>query len=840
MKLRLLSTLCLPLLLVGTALADDTELTAQTPPANSIWLENLNLSLALTKMGVARAGHSYYNQPINLSGVIYTHGVGISGESEMTIELNGGATEFQAQVGVDDEVKKMGNVSFTVVVDGRTAFESGPIHGGDPSQFVRVDLKGARTLVLKVDNVGLADYGNNADWAGAFIRLVPNKAMPAMTGPPQTVSFPAILPSDPKPAINGPTLLGASPGKPFFYRIPATGSGILTFAAATLPPGLKLDAKSGVIAGQMAQEGTFPIHVTVSNTAGKAQKTLSLRCAPDALALTPPMGWSAYELFGDSTSDAKVREAAQWLVKSGLVAHGYRTILLGDAWQGKRDAKGALQPNARFPNMKALGDYLHSLGLQFGIHSAATEHTAVGAPGSAGYETQDAAQFAAWGVDYLTYEWAPSADDVHPVPVLEDSVNSTAAMEAAFTKMKEALRKTNRDIVFSISIPSSEMSSYNNRIDVATLAKKVGAQVWGERNGLYDNWKAMSNFISLGLNSLVARSPVLASASLQPRMTLPQLRSMMGQVTPATSGTVVAGGVVTGQTAPVPVAPQVSVTSNGTTTTVVIGGGANGGTIEMGGGATVAPGAAVPGAPQGSVSGVVQLGGGTTSSAPATPVAPAVSIAPGVGVTGGVVGQLLPTSPTLPGVIPQPVVPPKPYIPPPLAGPGFWNYPGSLMAGRMGYPDLHLSRLTPGEQMYQMSMWSLYSAPLILSSDIARLDPNLLSPATTAVLTNEEVLSINQDALGRSPFSLNVPYPCLGRAKPLSDSRIAVGLFNSTDLPRKLRVKWASLGLEGAQTVRDVWAHRDMGEFKDGFDALIPAHGVVLIKVGTAKSQVAP
>ncbi|RYG66874.1 hypothetical protein EON80_14635, partial [bacterium] len=790
MKLPLISTLCLPLVLAVIARSDETELLREIAPKNAIWLESLNLSLAQSKLGIPRPGRSYYGQPIKLGETIYPHGVGVGGESEINIILNGSATQFQAQVGVDDEVKKGGNVAFTVLVDDRVAFESGEMHGGDPSKFVQVDLTGAKMLVLRIDNLGTVDYGNNSDWAGAFLRLKPGtKIVPRVKATPMTVSFPTLLPSDPKPAIHGPKTLGLSPKKPFLYKVPTTGTAPLTFAATGLPAGLKIDTKTGTITGRVEAAGNYTLKVTASNAKGQAEQKINLVCAPGGLALTPPMGWNAYELFGESTSDAKVRQAALQLVKSGLAAHGYRTMLVGDAWQGKRDEKGNLLPNNRFPNMKDLGDYLHSLGLQFGLHSSANEHTATGAPGSLGFETQDAQQFAAWGVDYLTYEWSPKAEDTKPMPPLEDKEKVTAAMEKAFSAMKQALLKTDRDIVFSVSLPSLDTLPYGQRPELAPLAKKVGAQMWSERNGMYDNWRVMSNLANLKINTWTPYEYIYVDV---PRPApVPGQAGMLPQAGIATSG-VAAGSVATagvatamrralvGPAGAAPAAGSVPATTPAKTDTPKT----SATEPKVAESPTkLAPTTITPKTGTANIAGLATALSNMATARGAT----SSSTAPAGTADGAAAPMVM-----------QKMLTSKP-VPEAATGPGFWTYSGPLMMGRMGFPEPRLSRLTPGEQMYQMSVWSLMSAPLILRSDLGRLDPNLLAPTTTAVLTNDEVLEINQDALVKAPIIISSMYPTMVRAKPLADGRVAVGMFNSSDQPRNMRVAWKPLSLEGTQ-----------------------------------------
>ena len=133
---------------------------------------------------------------------------------------------------------------------------------------------------------------------------------------------PVILPPDPKPAIHGPQIVGASPRHPFLFRIPATGAEPLTFACADLPAGLALDAKTGILSGAARVGGPHTLHLSVSNAQGTATRALTLVCGDHPLALTPPMGWDAVNLYANTVDDAKAREAADALVKSGLAAHG--------------------------------------------------------------------------------------------------------------------------------------------------------------------------------------------------------------------------------------------------------------------------------------------------------------------------------------------------------------------------------------------------------------------------------------------------------------------------------------------------------------------------------------
>ncbi|MFI5098078.1 MAG: glycoside hydrolase family 27 protein, partial [Candidatus Acidiferrales bacterium] len=122
------------------------------------------------------------------------------------------------------------------------------------------------------------------------------------------------------------------------------------------------------------------------------------------VAATPPMGWNSWNHFAEKVSDPVVRAAADALVSSGMRDAGYVYVNIDDAWQGKRDDKGVLHPNEKFPDMKALADYVHAKGLKLGIYSSPGPRTCAGFEGSYGHEEQDAQTYAAWGIDYLKYD----------------------------------------------------------------------------------------------------------------------------------------------------------------------------------------------------------------------------------------------------------------------------------------------------------------------------------------------------------------------------------------------------------------------------------------------------
>jgi alpha-galactosidase len=157
----------------------------------------------------------------------------------------------------------------------------------------------------------------------------------------------------------------------------------------------------------------------------------------NGLARTPPMGWNSWNRFGCNVDEQLIRRMADSMVASGMRDAGYQYVVIDDCWQVGRDAQGTILADPqRFPSgMAALADYVHARGLKFGLYTDAGSRTCMGRPGSLGHEWQDAATYAAWGVDYLKVDWC-----------------ATEGLDAAtqYGIFRDALAATGRPIVLSI------------------------------------------------------------------------------------------------------------------------------------------------------------------------------------------------------------------------------------------------------------------------------------------------------------------------------------------------------------------------------------------------------
>jgi alpha-galactosidase len=173
--------------------------------------------------------------------------------------------------------------------------------------------------------------------------------------------------------------------------------------------------------------------------------------APRAdVALTPPMGWNSWNYFAGKVTDKDIRDSADQIVASGMKDAGYIYVNIDDTWEGKRDENGVLHTNQKFPDMKALADYVHSKGLKIGIYSGPGTKTCAGYEGSLGHEEQDAKMYAEWGIDYLKYDLCSFIPDVMQKQAPNDEAAQMRLMHQAYEKMGKALKATGRPIVFSL------------------------------------------------------------------------------------------------------------------------------------------------------------------------------------------------------------------------------------------------------------------------------------------------------------------------------------------------------------------------------------------------------
>ena len=265
----------------------------------------------------------------------------------------------------------------------------------------------------------------------------------------------------------------------------------------------------------------------------------AMLCQSVPLAVTPPMGWNSWNHFGAKVTDADVRATADAMVASGMRDAGYTYVNIDDDWEGERDAQGNIHGNIRFPDMKALADYVHSKGLKLGIYSSPGTKTCEGNAGSYGYEQKDADTFAAWGVDFLKYDLCSYMDEMKlhdpkqdpqlalammkESPATASSTSRVAATDGSRSrasvwpsrssrpprsarsanpqsaspaaKMHQALVNTHRPIVYSIC-------QYGVG-SVWEWGPKVGANLWRTTDDIRDDYRSMAliGFSQAGLEN---------------------------------------------------------------------------------------------------------------------------------------------------------------------------------------------------------------------------------------------------------------------------------------------------------------------------------------------------
>lgn len=287
------------------------------------------------------------------------------------------------------------------------------------------------------------------------------------------------------PRINGATVFGVRPGSPFLFKIPATGQKPLSYSVQHLPAGLKVDSATGIITGKLLKAGTYKMNFVIKNSLGEATEEFTVKCG-NLLSLTPPMGWNSWNCWGLSVSEDKVISSAQALINKGLIDHGWTYMNIDDGWEAeKRNTKGEIVPNSKFPDMKVLGNWLHDHGLKFGIYSSPGPRTCGGYLGSWQHEKQDAATYASWGIDYLKYDWCSYQS-------IAKKDTSLAAYEKPYKVMQVALRSQKRDINYSLC-------QYGMK-KVWEWGDKVDGNCWRTTGDITDNWNSLSG---IGFNQTV-------------------------------------------------------------------------------------------------------------------------------------------------------------------------------------------------------------------------------------------------------------------------------------------------------------------------------------------------
>ncbi|HLH56556.1 MAG TPA: NPCBM/NEW2 domain-containing protein [Verrucomicrobiae bacterium] len=614
--------------------------------AETFGIDTLDLQYAEQGWGEPGVNKSADGHPLFIDGKRFEHGFGTHAVSSLRIALEGRAERFTAIVGVDDEVGQRGSVIFKVIGDTKTLWESGVLHGGDPAKEVSVDLRGVKRLILFVGDAGNGIDFDHADWAEA--KIVMTEGKPQVVAPAREPAI-VLTPKAPAaPRIHGAKILGVRAGSPVLFTIPATGERPLSYSVSKLPPGLSLDPETGRITGSLNSPGSYVVKLSVKNAKGKSERPLRIVCG-NTIALTPPLGWNSWNCFGCDVTEANVRSAADAMVSSGLIDHGWTYINIDDCWEAGRDSEGRILSNQKFPDMKALTDYVHAKGLKIGLYSSPGPKTCAGHEGSYKHEQLDATQYADWGFDYLKYDWC-SYGQLVPNP-------DHAGLMKPYQVMREALNRVPRDIVFSLC-------QYGMG-NVWEWGAEVGGNCWRTTGDISDTWSSMSGI------------------------------------------------------------------------------------------------------------GFSQAGHER------------------------------------------------------FAGPGHWNDPDMLVVGYVGWSaKVRPSRLTPNEQYTHISLWCLLSAPLLIGCDMTRLDDFTLN-----LLTNDEVLDVNQDPLGRPAGRISKDGTTEIWARDLEDGSKAVGLFNLGEDPVPVKALWRDLGLNGKHKVRDLWRQQDLGSFKQQFQATVPRHGVVLVKI---------
>lgn len=445
-------------------------------PTKEVWLDEFGQdSCYVQDWGMLEVNRSVVHTPLTVNGVVYERGLGAHSISRLLYDLDGKAVSISGLAGADDKNLFAGKLQFKILGDKKELWKSGVMQKGDPVKEFNVNLKGVDKVLLLVEECGDGIMYDHADWLNVKITTRGDvKPVPAWAKPVAKEKYILTPPAPESPVINNPLVYGARPGNPFLWSVMATGNRPMKFEAEGLPAGVKLDAVTGRITGKATVEGEYKVTLKATNDKGTAQKEVTVKIG-DAIALTPSMGWNSWNCWGLSVNDEKVRDAAR-MMNEKLHAYGWEYVNIDDGWEAaSRTKQGEILSNDKFPDFKALTDYIHGLGLKFGIYSSPGHITCGGHVGSYQHEEIDAKTWERWGVDYLKYDYCGYLE------IEKDSEEKT--IQEPYIVMRKALDKVNRDIVYCVGYGAPNVWNW---------APEAGGNQWRTTRDITDEWNVVT------------------------------------------------------------------------------------------------------------------------------------------------------------------------------------------------------------------------------------------------------------------------------------------------------------------------------------------------------------
>ncbi len=459
-----------------------------TVNSQTIWLDKLDLSNMESGWGTAQANKSVEGNILSIAGKKFERGVGTHAVSTYQLNINKNGKRFLATVGVDDEATNKGSVEFMALGDKKVIWQSGIMKKGTTPKIIDIDIRNIKILSLLVTDAGDGIDYDHADWCDAKIEMTkevsPQSLLIKKSAPKAYILTPKV---SNHPQINGAKIFGVRPGRPFFYTISATGKRPIIFSAVNLPDGLVLDSNTGIINGKIIKEGLYKITLIAKNNLGKVEGKFRI-VVGSTICLTPPLGWNSWNCWASAVDANKVEAAADAMVKTGLINHGWTYVNIDDCWSIKtnskdsltagdaRDSSGMINANKKFPDMNALSKYVHDKGLKLGLYSSPGPTTCAGYTASYQSEDKDALRYSDWGIDYLKYDWCSYGSI--------DTNQNLEAYQKPYRVMRASLDKVNRDIVYSLC-------QYGMG-NVWEWGSEVGGNCWRTTGDIADSWSSMS------------------------------------------------------------------------------------------------------------------------------------------------------------------------------------------------------------------------------------------------------------------------------------------------------------------------------------------------------------